>query len=112
MTITDFPEQNVTEGKFKVHQTLLMLILPKTAKERIVFRNDAIYPKFIRRWLIMGNITIESKPNKDRLQALGVAEWEIWTKEVSSLPWYYDAEETCYFLEGEVVVTPDGQPPV
>jgi uncharacterized cupin superfamily protein len=27
---------------------------------------------------------------------------------VSKFPWHYDAEETCYILEGEVVVTPDG----
>lgn len=35
-------------------------------------------------------------------------DWEIWSKEVSSFPWQYDATEICYFLEGEVLVTPEG----
>ncbi len=39
-------------------------------------------------------------------------EWGIWTKEVSKFPWHYDEKETCYFLEGEVVVTPEGGEPV
>ncbi len=29
-------------------------------------------------------------------------------KEVSKFPWTYDYQETCYFLEGDVIVTPDG----
>lgn len=53
-------------------------------------------------------IQIEHDPSEERLAELGVREWPIWTKEVSSFPWSYDAVETCYFLEGEVVVTPDG----
>jgi len=27
-------------------------------------------------------------------------------------PWSYDSSETCYFLEGDVAVTPDGGEPV
>jgi uncharacterized cupin superfamily protein len=34
------------------------------------------------------------------------------TKEVSNFLWHYDEGETCYFLEGDVIVTPEGQPPV
>lgn len=52
-------------------------------------------------------ITVERAPERDRLEALGVFSWPIWTKEVSTFPWTYDASETCYFLEGEVVVTPE-----
>ena len=45
------------------------------------------------------------------MKGLGVFEWPIWTKEVSEFPWFYDEPETCYLLEGEVVVTPeDGEP--
>ncbi|MBI5546997.1 MAG: cupin domain-containing protein [Deltaproteobacteria bacterium] len=56
-------------------------------------------------------IEIEHDPAESRLNDLGVREWPIWTKEASTFPWEYDAQETCYFLEGEVVVTPkDGQP--
>jgi uncharacterized cupin superfamily protein len=57
-------------------------------------------------------IDIESKPTEDRLKKLGVFEWPIWTKEVSRFPWHYDEPETCYFLEGEVTVTPEGGQPV
>jgi uncharacterized cupin superfamily protein len=57
------------------------------------------------------SIQVEHNPSTDRLEALGVRRWPIWTKEVSTFPWTYDEAETCYFLEGDVVVTPDGGPP-
>lgn len=60
----------------------------------------------------MSEIKVERKPPKERLDALGVKGWPIWTKEVSEFPWSYDSSETCYLLEGEVVVTPDGGEPV
>lgn len=60
----------------------------------------------------MNSITVEHNPPQDRLHQLGVFEWGVWTKEVSKFPWTYDAQETCYFLEGDVVVTPDGGEPV
>jgi uncharacterized cupin superfamily protein len=50
------------------------------------------------------------KPTNEKLNALKVLSWPIWTKEVSSFDWYYDEQEICYFLEGEVAVkTPDGE---
>ena len=60
----------------------------------------------------MSKIKIERNPDKNRLEELGVSDWPVWTKEVSEFPWSYDAQETCYFLEGDVVVTPDGKEPV
>ena len=57
-------------------------------------------------------ISVTSQPNQERLERLGVYNWSIWTKEISEFPWSYDEAETCYFLEGEVVVTPDGGEPV
>ena len=57
-------------------------------------------------------ITVDQDPNRDRLEALGVFSWPIWTKEASTFPWTYEDSETCYFLEGAVVVTPDGGKPV
>lgn len=60
----------------------------------------------------MADIEIERNPDKARLDALGVSVWGIWTREISKFPWTYDERETCYFLEGEAVVTPDGGAPV
>lgn len=56
-------------------------------------------------------IQVEHQPSTERLEQLGVFDWSIWTKEASEFPWTYDEQETCYFLTGEVIVTPtDGEP--
>ena len=60
----------------------------------------------------MSHIKQERQPSEARLNDLGVAAWPIWEKEVSSFPWSYGDAETCYFLEGEVTVTPEGGEPV
>ena len=60
----------------------------------------------------MNKIKIEHNPSDKRLKEQGVLGWPIWTKEVSEFSWSYDAQETCYFLEGDVVVTPDRGKPV
>lgn len=60
----------------------------------------------------MGKIKIEKNVTEEKLEEMGVRSWPIWTKEVSEFPWSYDEEETCYFLEGKVVVTPAGGEPV
>jgi uncharacterized cupin superfamily protein len=60
----------------------------------------------------MAQIKVETRPDDKRLQELQVLEWPIWTKGISEFPWFYDEEETCYFLEGDVIVTPEGGEPV
>jgi uncharacterized cupin superfamily protein len=60
----------------------------------------------------MALIQIEHQPKKEKLEALNIFDWPIWTKEVSEFPWSYDTPETCYFLEGEVTVIPDSGEPV
>jgi len=60
----------------------------------------------------MNKIIVEKNPSPERLDALGVYSWPIWTKEVSTFPWTYDSGETCLFLEGDVIVTPDDGEPV
>lgn len=51
------------------------------------------------------------RPSDEKLQKLNVRSWPVWEKEVSEFPWEYDEAETCYILEGEVIVTPeDGNP--
>ncbi|BBA35425.1 uncharacterized protein sS8_3488 [Methylocaldum marinum] len=56
----------------------------------------------------MNDIRIEKQIGEDRLKALGVRQWPIWSKEPSEFPWTYDETETCYLLEGRVIVTPKG----
>ncbi|MFZ5482706.1 MAG: cupin domain-containing protein [Pseudomonadota bacterium] len=58
------------------------------------------------------NILIEHDPSPDRLRELGVEDWPTWSTGIARFPWTYDARETCYVLEGEVVVTPEGGAPV
>ena len=60
----------------------------------------------------MEPIQVENNPDESRLNGLGVFEWPIWAKEVSKFPWSYGDSETCYLLEGDVTVTPDGGEPV
>ena len=60
----------------------------------------------------MDDISVERNPDEERLKELGVSDWPIWTKEISEFPWSYDEQERCYFLEGDVVVTPSGGDPV
>ena len=57
-------------------------------------------------------INVEHAPSRERLVTLGVDAWPTWTKEPSKFPWFYDEKETCYLLEGDVTVTPDGGEPV
>ena len=60
----------------------------------------------------MSDIKIEKNASQNRCNELGVFNWPIWTKEPSKFPWFYDEKETCYLLEGDVTVTPDGGEPV
>ena len=60
----------------------------------------------------MSEIKIEHNPSDETLEELDIWNWPIWTKEVSEFPWSYDEGETCYFLDGDVIVTPDGGEPV
>ena len=58
-----------------------------------------------------GEIVKQTNPAAGLLDGLGVFDWPVWTKEVSLFAWTYDSEETCYFLEGDVIVSPrDGIP--
>jgi uncharacterized cupin superfamily protein len=56
----------------------------------------------------MSEIKIEKNISSQRLNELGVTKWPIWGKEASEFPWTYENQETCYFLQGSVTVTPDG----
>lgn len=60
----------------------------------------------------MEPITFERHASPAKLEVLGVYDWPVWEKGVSTFPWTYDQKETCYLLTGEVVVTPEGGEPV
>ncbi len=60
----------------------------------------------------MSAVRVEHNPSPERLRELGVEDWPVWEKEVSRFSWSYDSDETCYILDGEVTVTPDGGKPV
>jgi uncharacterized cupin superfamily protein len=58
------------------------------------------------------NILIEHGASPAKLEVMGVFDWPIWEKGESTFPWTYDKRETCYFLEGQVIVRPEGGEPV
>ncbi len=60
----------------------------------------------------MSEIKVDKNPDQNQLDKLGVKSWPIWEKEESEFPWSYSDKETCYLLEGQVEVTPEGAAPV
>ena len=60
----------------------------------------------------MSSIEINHQPTQAELNKMGTFSWPIWQKEVSEFPWHYEETETCYFLEGDVTVTPDNGEPI
>lgn len=48
--------------------------------------------------IIITKLSDEEKKTKD------FENWDIWEKEVSEFDWYYDSEEHCQIIEGEVEV--------
>jgi uncharacterized cupin superfamily protein len=59
-----------------------------------------------------GQILYERRPAPGKLEVMGVYDWPIWKKEVSTFPWTYTKTEICYFLRGKVIVTPEGGEPL
>ena len=57
-------------------------------------------------------IKVTSPCPKSIIEELSIKDWPIWTCNVSSFDWTYDAKETCLLLEGQVTVTPKGEQPV
>ncbi len=62
----------------------------------------------------MSDLKIEviNDPTESFLAEKNVNSWSIWEKEISEFDWFYDEQEMCYILEGEVTVTPEGGDPV
>ena len=51
------------------------------------------------------NITVKKASDSEKKD---MESKPIWTCDVSEFDWYYDSEETCLLLEGEVVVEYEG----
>lgn len=60
---------------------------------------------------MQGEILVEHKPSPMKLEVIGVYDWPIWKKEVSTFDWEYSQQETCYVVRGEFTVTPEGGSP-
>ncbi len=56
----------------------------------------------------MSKIKVQRQVDHSILQQQEIHHWPVWSKEASTFPWHYHRAETCYFIEGEVIVTPDG----
>ncbi len=60
----------------------------------------------------MSTIKIIQNPSPSELEEKGVFSWSIWSHPEAEFPWMYTDDETCYFLEGSVTVTPKNGEPV
>jgi len=49
------------------------------------------------------------KLTEKQIKELNIKSWPVWEKEESKFNWFYDQEERCYFLEGEVEITFNGK---
>ena len=47
------------------------------------------------------------KITEEEIEKEQIKNWGIWSKEKSKFDWYYDMEEHCYIIEGEVIVKTD-----
>ena len=51
----------------------------------------------------MAKVIIEKLQEKE-IAERGIRSWPVWTKEISRFDWFYDGDEECLILEGEVTV--------
>jgi uncharacterized protein len=51
----------------------------------------------------MAKVIIEKLSEKE-IADREIKSWPVWTKEISRFDWFYDSEEECLILEGEVTV--------
>jgi uncharacterized cupin superfamily protein len=52
---------------------------------------------------------IVKTPSNEELNQIDFSKWGTWECGVSVFPWTYDTKETCYILDGHVVVDTDTQ---
>ncbi len=54
----------------------------------------------------MSKVLIEKLPTEE-IEKRGFKSWPIWEKEVSRFDWYYESDEECLILTGNVTVETD-----
>ncbi len=47
---------------------------------------------------------IIKKLAESEIEERKIRKWPVWTKEISVFDWYYDGDEECLIIEGEVVI--------
>ncbi len=53
-------------------------------------------------------LSIEIKQlSEEEIVKKGIRNWNVWEKEISEFEWYYDSNEECLLLEGEVKIITD-----
>uniref|UniRef100_A0A383W9H6 (S)-ureidoglycine aminohydrolase cupin domain-containing protein n=1 Tax=Tetradesmus obliquus TaxID=3088 RepID=A0A383W9H6_TETOB len=62
----------------------------------------------VRAAVSTSKIVVKSNVSKEQLEEMGVPRWPTWGCGASKFPWSYAENETCYVLQGRVLVTPDG----
>jgi uncharacterized cupin superfamily protein len=56
----------------------------------------------------MSTVIIE-RLSEDEIKKREIRTWPIWEKEISTFDWFYDGQEQCLFIKGEVEIeTTDG----
>lgn len=50
---------------------------------------------------------IIEKLTQTQLSDRSIFSWSIWEKNPSEFEWFYENQEQCYFLEGEVLIETD-----
>jgi uncharacterized protein len=51
-------------------------------------------------------ITIQNLTDTE-INQMGVTNWPVWQKEISSFDWYYDEQEQFYVIEGRIIIKTD-----
>ncbi|MFQ6612156.1 MAG: cupin domain-containing protein [Fidelibacterota bacterium] len=54
----------------------------------------------------MNEVIVKSLTEAD-IKAKGIKSWPIWSCGMSEFHWEYELQESCYLLEGEVIIETD-----
>ncbi|KAK6940418.1 (S)-ureidoglycine aminohydrolase, cupin domain [Dillenia turbinata] len=98
-------------GRSIMYQYQALLVVPLFAAAVFLIFNSTTRPKFEPNPLMeteIFGVKIHKNPPQSKLDQLGVTTWKTYEGQPSKFPWFFDATETMYILEGKVKVTVDG----